>query len=181
MEDKSSVSEVISKLYKQLGRPILKFLLKRNGGDLQAAEQVLQDTFVAAYKSFHTFHHKSTYFTWLCRIAINKSADYYRQQVHERSHIVLPALDELTNIFSPEISPEEQLSLQELKSQVNKSLDLLPPEYRRLLHLKYYERLSTREICVKLNISPRSLEGKLYRAKKSLARIVLVHSPFLKE
>lgn len=177
MDSQSHAPQAISSLYKQLGRPILKLILKRNGGDVAAAESILQDTFVAAYKSFHTFHHKSTYFTWLCRIALNKMADFYRHQVHERSHLVAPALEELTNIFSPEISPEEKMSLEELKEQVNRCLDILPAEYRQLLHLKYYEQLSSKEICLKLHIAPRSLEGKLYRARKSLAAVIATDTP----
>jgi len=50
-------------------------------------------------------------------------------------------------------------------------LNLLPPEYRRLLHLKYYEELSNKQISLKLNLSARSLEGRLYRAKKLLANL----------
>jgi len=170
---------MINLLYKTWGKRILKFILKRNGGDLEVAESVLQDTFIAAFKSFHTFHNKSSYFTWLCRIALNKMADYYRRQVHYRSHFIAPGLEELGKLMSPEISPEEKLSLDELKHQVNHSLDLLPPEYRQLLHLKYYQELSTRQICLKLHLTPRQLEGRLYRARKQLA-LLLSHSGIIK-
>lgn len=131
---------------------------------MEVADQVLQDTFVAVYKSFHTFHNKSTYFTWVCRIALNKMADYYRGQVNKNSTLSL-------DIPAPIISPEEKMSLDELRAQVNNCLNLLPPEYRRLLHLKYYEELSNKEISVRLNLSERKLEGRLYRAKKLLGKI----------
>jgi len=167
----SLTSPVISALYRTLGQKVLKFILKRNGGDLEVAETVLQDTFVAVIKSFHTFHNKSTYFTWICKIALNKLADYYRQQVHTRSRIVVPAIDQLNTVVDPRLSPEEQLSLDDLRSRVNQCLDLLPPEYRRLLHLRYYQDLSLKEISLRLNLPGRSLEGKLYRAKKALAQI----------
>lgn len=162
---------LLTALYKTLGRKILATVLKRNGGDLAAAEQVLQDTFIAAYKSFHTFKRKSSYFTWLTRIALNKLADYYRDQVNRRSKTIYPTLKQLSEYPDHSLSYYENLSLLDLKSQVNKCLDLLPPEYRRLLHLKYYEELSNSDICIKLNLSPRKLEGRLYRAKKSLAKI----------
>lgn len=151
-------------LYDTLGRKILKLILKRNGGDMEVADQVLQDTFVAVYKSFHTFHNKSTYFTWICRIALNKMADYYRGQVNKNSTLSF-------DIPAPEISPEEKMALSELRAQVNNCLNLLPPEYRRLLHLKYYEELSNKEISIRLNLSERKLEGRLYRAKKMLGKI----------
>ncbi|MEK9157904.1 MAG: RNA polymerase sigma factor, partial [Patescibacteria group bacterium] len=85
----SKTHATIKFLYDTLGRKIMKLILKRNGGDMEVADQVLQDTFVAAYKSFHTFHNKSTYFTWLCRIALNKLADYYRGQVNKNFQLPL--------------------------------------------------------------------------------------------
>lgn len=173
-------NQAISKLYKQFSGSILKFILKRNGGDLQAAEQVVQDTFVAALTSFHTFHNKSTYFTWLCKIALNKMADYYRDQVHRKSKIVVPTTKQLNQILSPELTPEEKLSMDELRLALSRCLNLLPPEYRRLLHLKYYEQLSSKEISLQLNLSGRKLEGKMYRARKALATVISRFYPHLK-
>ena len=164
-------SSAIEILYHELGRKVLRVLLKRNGGDLEAAEAVLQDTFIAAHKSFHTFHRKSTYFTWLTKIALNKLADFYRHQVHYKSKIFVPSIEQFNSLVDPGLSSEEKLALDELRAKVNSCLNLLPAEYRRLLHLKYYQELSTREISLKLNLPPRSLEGKLYRAKKTLAKI----------
>jgi len=161
----------LTQLYRTLSKPVIRFILKRTGGDLEAAQQVLQGTFISVLKSFHTFHKKSTYFTWICKIALNKLADYYRDQVHYKSKVFVPSIEQFNLLIDPGLSPEEKLTLDELKSQVNKCLNLLPIEYRRLLHLKYYQELSTREIGLKLNLSPRALEGRLYRAKKALAKI----------
>jgi len=170
----------VSDLYKQLGSKILAFILKRNGGDFELASQVVQDTFVAAFKSYGTFRHKSSYFTWLCKIALHKMTDYYRQQVNSRSRVVIPTLEQLDSLVDPKISPEEKLSLDEFRQSVNRCLDLLPPEYRRLLHLKYYLDLSNTEICLKLNLTPRKLEGRLYRARQALAGVVSRRYPHLK-
>jgi RNA polymerase sigma-70 factor (ECF subfamily) len=171
----------VSELYKQLGTKILRFVLKRSGGDLNFAKQVVQDTFVAAFKSYSTFRHKSSYFTWLCKIALHKMTDYYRGQVNAHSHLVVPTLEQLDRLVDPQISPEERVSLNEFKQNVNRCLDLLPGQYRRLLHLKYYLDLSNREICLKLNLSPRKVEGRLYRARQALAGIVSRRYPHLKD
>jgi RNA polymerase sigma-70 factor, ECF subfamily len=172
--------ENISEMYHLLSHKILKFILKRNGGDLEAAEAVLQDTFISAFKSYNTFRHKSSYFTWLCKISLNKLSDYYRQQVHYKSRLVIPALNQLNSFFDPALSPVEKLSLDELRSSVNSCLDLLPPGHRQLLHLKYYRQLSGREICMQLQLTPRQLEGKLYRARHALAEVVNSLYPHLK-
>jgi RNA polymerase sigma-70 factor, ECF subfamily len=172
--------ENLTDIYTKLNRQILHFLLKRNGGDIDIAQAVLQDTFIAAFKSFHTFRHKSSYFTWLCKISLNKLSDYYRDQVNRRSRIIIPSLHQLDSILDPGLSPEEKLSLDELKRSVNACLNLLPPEHRQLLHLKYYQQLSTKEICLKLQLSPRQLEGRLYRARHSLAKVVTSQFPNFK-
>lgn len=152
---------------------LLNLLLKKSGGDWTAATEAVQEAYLAALKSYHTFRHKSSYFTWLCRIALNKLADYYKQQTNQESKIVIPSVEFLNTLFDPSLTPEEQLSLDELKHFVNKCLDQLPERYRKLLHLKYYNELSNAEICVQLHLPIRSLEGKLYRAKKALSKIVI--------
>ena len=148
----------------QLYRKLLLFLLKRTGGNYEVAQEVLQNTFLAAIKSFHTFHSKSTFFTWLCKISLNKLADYYRGQVNPKFQLPL-------DLAAPGLTPEEQASLDDLRAHVNRCLNLLPSRYRQLLHLKYYQELSTTEICLKLDLTPRKVEGRLYRAKKLLSRI----------
>ena len=150
---------------------VLRFLLKRTGGDMEVAQEVLQETWVAALRSYKTFRHKSSYFTWLCKISLNKLADYYRGQIRHRSHFLVPVVAKFNQIFDPSLSLEEKLVLDELRTKVNRCLDLLPVEYKQLLQLRYYEELSSRQISLRLKISARSLEGKLYRAKKLLARL----------
>ena len=159
MDDKTHVSE-----------KVLRFLLKRSRNP-EVAREVLQETWVAALKSYRTFGHKSTYFTWVCKIALNKLADYYRDQVRHDSKIVVPSIEKFNKIIDPHVSVEEKLMLEELKAKLNKCLDLLPWQYRQLLQMRYYEQLASREISLKLKVPVRSLEGKLYRAKKLLAKI----------
>lgn len=149
---------------------VLKFLVKRSGNP-EIAHEVLQETYLAALKSYRTFRHKSTYFTWLCKIALNKLSDYYRDQVRRNSRVIIPTIAAFNKHVDPALSAEEKMALGELKTRVNQCLDLLPPSYRRLLHLRYYEQLTLQEIQVKLRLSARRLEGRLYRAKKLLARL----------
>lgn len=159
MEEKTHVSE-----------KVLRLLLKRSKNP-EIAREVLQETWIAALKSYRTFKHKSTYFTWVCKIALNKLSDYYRDQVNKQSKVIVPSIERFNSIFDPSISVEEKIVLDELKFKVNKCLDLLPDEYRKLLQLRYYEQLACQEISLKLKIPLRSLEGKLYRAKKALTKI----------
>lgn len=156
-------------VYKEFNLPLTKFVIKRIG-DKSAAEEVIESTMVAAWKGFNTFKHKSSYFTWLCRIALNKIADYYRDQVNARSKLVVPLIEAIAHADTKTLSPEETLALKELKRSVNECLDLLPPEKRRLLQFRYWQDLSYNEIAKILGTSERSVEGQLYRARHEFAK-----------
>lgn len=163
-----------------LSKKLFKFLVKRSGGDVEASSEAVQNTYLAATRSYHTFGHKSTYFTWVCRIALNKLADYYRDQINSRSKTVIPTIEAFNSFFDPHLTPEEKLSLDELAGAVNQCLNSLPAKYRQLLQFKYYEQLSSTDICLKLNLTPRKLEGRLYRARKALATAFAKAFPHLK-
>ena len=150
---------------------VKRFIIKRLGRDSRAAEEILNEVLVAAWKGWKTFNHKSTYLTWICKIALNKISDYYRRQIRHKSHFIVPAIDSFNQILSPEISSEEKLILDELKEKVNISLNLLPENYRKLLQMRYYEQLANREISMNLKIPVRKIEGQIYRAKKMMLKI----------
>lgn len=141
------------------------------GTNQKTAEEVFEETMVAAWKGYKSFRHKSSYFTWLCRIALNKIADYYHDQVHENSRIIVPLIDSLTDIDTRGLSPEENYALKELRRSVNDCLDLLPPEKRRLLQFRYWYDYSYAQIARILRTSERSVEGRLYRAKHEFAKV----------
>jgi RNA polymerase sigma-70 factor (ECF subfamily) len=126
---------------------------------------------IAAWRGFSAFKHKSSYFTWLCRIALNKIADYYRDQVNTRSRFIFPNLKALANIESNNISPVEKIALDELRDSVNSCLNLLSPRKRRLLQFRYWQDLSYNEIAKILGVSERSVEGQIYRAKHDFAKV----------
>lgn len=159
------------RLYKQFLSPLTRFVFKKIGSDPENADIIVAETFEAAWKGYKTFKHKSSFFTWLCRIALNKIADYYRDQINRRSHLVVPTLKKVSQIESKDIPLEEKLVLDELRHKVNEILDLLPEDKRKLLQYKFYKELSYKEISIIMKISPRAVEGKIYRAKKAFAKL----------
>ena len=160
-----------SELYKKFSTPLSRFIAKRIGADEKISEEIMEETMVAAWRGLRTFRHKSSYFTWLCRIALNKIADYYHDQVNSRSGIVVPLIDSITQQDEKTLSPEESLALTELRNSVNNCLNLLPYEKRRLLWFRYWKDMSYAEISKILGISKRAVEGQLYRVKHEFAHI----------
>ena len=171
-QDKSLKYRTFAFLYRKFQLPLMKFIVKRMGGNQEAAEEVFSQTVEAALKGWYTFEHKSTYFTWVCRIALNKMADYYRHQINERSIFIAPGFEILAKIGSNQLNPEERMALDELKKCVLECIMLLPPGKRRLLYLKYWKDLSHKEIAKLMGLTERAVEGQLYRAKQTLKTVI---------
>ena len=159
------------KIYKEFAMPLTKFVMKRMGANEKEVEEVVEETVVAAWKGWNTFRHKSSYFTWLCRIALNKIADYYHDQINHNSKLIVPFIEALTDTDNRSLSPEESLALKELRKSVNSCLDLMSPEKRKLLQFRYWYDLSYTEISKILGISERAVEGQIYRAKTEFAKV----------
>jgi RNA polymerase sigma-70 factor (ECF subfamily) len=157
--------------YKKYSPILFKFIAKHLRKDQTAVEEVFEETIVAGWKGYKTFKHKSSYFTWLCRIALNKIADYYHDQIHLNSRIIVPLIDSLNNIDTKDLSPEEGLALKELRTSVNDCLNLLPYEKRQLLWFRYWKDYSYEQIGKILGISERAVEGRIYRAKEEFAKV----------
>jgi len=157
--------------YKKLALPLTKFVMKRIGADKSEVDEIVEETFVAAWRGLRTFRHKSSYFTWLCRISLNKIADYYHDQVNKKSGIIIPLIEAVTKADKKSLSPEESLALNELRKSVNDCLNLLPAEKRRLLWFRYWKDMSYTEISKVMGISKRAVEGQLYRARHEFAKI----------
>jgi RNA polymerase sigma factor (sigma-70 family) len=156
-------------LYESVSSPLFKFIAKHLRRDQTAVEEVFEETIVAAWKGYQAFEHKSSYFTWLCRIALNKIADYYHDQVNENSGIIVPIIDSLIYVDKDNLSPEEKMALEELRASVNDCLNLMPYEKRRLLWFRYWKDYSYEQISKMLGISERAVEGRIYRAKEEFA------------
>lgn len=165
--------QTFASAYQNLALPLMKFLVSRMGGNKLAAEEVFSQTVVAAWKGWNTFERRSSYFTWVCRIGLNKMADYYREEINRRSTFIVPTLESWANIKDNNLLPEEKLVLDELKTAVHNCLDLLPEDKRKLLYLRYWRGLSLKEIAVVYAASERSMEGKLYRARANFRAIYL--------
>ena len=164
-------------LYRSFALPLMKFIVKRVGGNQDMAEEVFARTVSAAWEGWNAFEHKSSFFTWVCRIALNKIADYYREEIHKESVFIAPLLEEIAGASFTELSPTERLALDELRASVRACIKLLPEDKKQLLFLRYWKEMTIREISKQLRLSERAVEGKLYRARKTLDEIISVEHP----
>jgi RNA polymerase sigma-70 factor (ECF subfamily) len=123
------------------------------------AENMAQETFLTAYSSLAGFRGENLK-AWLCRIAANKSIDCKRK----RSRF---AMDEF--IDSVELageSAEDTLIRTERIERLEHILAVLPEKYIHVVRAFYYNRLTVKEISRWLELPERTVETRLYRAKR---------------
>lgn len=161
--------------YHRLSQVVFRFIAKRTAASPEVIEEIVSQTMISAWKGWHTFRHKSSYLTWVCRIALNKIADYYRSRFNRESKLIAPLIESLIEPQEPNF--EEQIAIDELKLSMSRWLSLIPPESRRILHLKYWEEATNAKIGETLGISTKAVEAKLYRARKALASVVAKEGP----
>ena len=135
------------------------------------AEDIVQETFLAALKSAKGFKGRSSAYTWLCSIAYHKVADHYRRQSRERKRMVSGIdVDTVDDTENPgrQPQPDSLIESAETRQVVNEALAKLPWDYRQVLILKYLEEMSVLEIGQIMDRSPKSIEGLLTRSRKAL-------------
>ncbi len=152
-------------IYQEHSRQIYYLALRFLGNPIQA-EDATHDVFLKAYRKLNEFRGDSAMRTWLYRIAINHCKNLL-QNWHQR-HMVSNADDSLweTAVASTE-SPLRVLEIKELGQRIQKTLDLLPEEYRLLLLLVADQQMSYDAIATLTRQSADAVRGKLHRARKA--------------
>jgi len=139
------------------------------------AEDLVQDTFVSAYKNIDSFKGDSAVKTWLFAILKNKIIDHYRKQSTKKE---FASSDAIENSFFEKnghwnASAPKQLVFNLDKEQENKELlfvienckNKLPKNFQAVFTLKYFEDMDSDEICKQLGISPSNYWVMIHRAK----------------
>jgi RNA polymerase sigma-70 factor (ECF subfamily) len=137
--------------------------------DHNAAQDIVQETFLAALKSVGKFRGESRPYTWLYSIAHKKVIDFYRR----RSRDIKRETKLSENLAAGHDGDPTDDGPSEL---VQQTLNCLPLHYRQVLMLKYAEEMPVTEIGRIMGRSPKSVEGLLSRARKELRNKLMVKS-----
>jgi RNA polymerase sigma-70 factor (ECF subfamily) len=162
--------EAFGLLVTRYAEPVLN-LAHRLVGDPAEAQDVAQETFLAAFRALPGFRGESRFSTWLYRIAVNKCRDWLRakQSRAERSQSQEDE-QELADLAVETDTPERVLSLKELGGHLERALQELPLAYREAFLLKHVEGLSYEEMGRILNVGADALKMRVYKARARLRR-----------
>ncbi len=158
-------SPEIGAIYEEHSRQIYYLALRFLGDPIQA-EDAAHDVFLKAYRKLGEFRGESAMRTWLYRITINHCKNLL--QTWHRRHMVNNADESLweTTVAATD-SPLRVLEIKELGQRIQKTLDVLPGEYRLLLLLVSDQQMSYDEIATLTEQSADAVRGKLHRARKA--------------
>lgn len=144
--------------------------------DKGVAEDLVQDTFAAAWKGRNRFEGKCSERTWLVGILRHKIYDHLRFTCRERAvrSDNFPREDEEDSITwihqaaDECLHPTRRMELSEFKANLELALGKLPPRIAQVFQLYEIEERPNREVCAELNISESNLWVMLHRARKQL-------------
>ena len=144
-------------------------LAHRMVGDAMQAEDLMQDTFLSAWRNLPQFRAEARFSTWLYRIATNKCKDWLRSH-RKRDEIRDGEEDgpDLNNLIVDPTNPEQELSRKQVAQSLEQALQDLPVLYREPFVLKHVEGLSYEEISEILNAGPDALKMRVYKARVRL-------------
>ena len=149
-------------------------------GDAGVAEDLVQDTFLAAFKGRERFTGQSSERTWLVSILRHKICDHLRHTCRERAvRADVPASygdDEawedavmwLHDVAAESQSPSRRIELAEFRANLELALGKLPPRVAQVFQLYEVEERPNGEVCQRLNISESNLWVMLHRGRKQL-------------
>ncbi|WP_165852305.1 RNA polymerase sigma factor [Chryseobacterium pennae] len=149
--------------------PKLLGICRRYIQDLHTAEDILQDSFIAAIQNIHQLKDEKMLFAWLKKIVVNNALQYLRKSNKETfitdelpetfdASLAMSNTDEKVNILAYDFTQEELLS----------SIDSLPNHHKSVFNLYFIENYSHAEIANQLGITINTSKSHLLRAKKAV-------------
>ena len=148
-------------------------------GDDHDAEEVVQEAFVRAFGALARFEGRSTFATWVTRIAYHEALRSRRKrkrvQLNDTQNI-----DQSTSVATSSV--ENELQRTEAREMVTHAYDKLSANHRTVIMLRLIEGLSTRETAECMRVSESNVKVLLHRAKAKLVEVIEERSiPDLRE
>jgi len=128
------------------------------------ADDVLQNTFIKAFKNINKFKGDSSLFTWLYRIATNESLNFLKKK---KRHFFFP-IEDHEKAMEEHLDHSSHISGDEIQKTLQRLILKLPEKQRLVFNLKYFEDLSYEEMSVITDTSIGALKASYHHAIKKI-------------
>ncbi len=157
---KEEFKRSIGELYPRLHRAMSAYL----AGSSVESEDILQETFLKAYRNINTFKNQSSLYTWLYSIARNLAIDEFRKRKHEKLRSATP-VDEFDIAYETDSTEDKREEIQLLR----KAIAELPELLRSIVVMKTIDGMTYPEISEITGVNEQTLKNRMFRARKELA------------
>jgi RNA polymerase sigma-70 factor (ECF subfamily) len=142
-------------------------------GSQQDAEDVVQETFLRAFRKLKGFEDRAHFSTWLYRIAVNCSLDWMRK--HRKHNEFNDSVEQECEVSYPAqregvSTPEQMIFRIEVQKRVKSALQDLSPQERSAFILRHYEGMSIEEIAEALGMRSNAAKHSIFRAVRKMRR-----------
>ena len=161
--DKNAFNGLMEKYYK----PVLNVIYRFYGCEKEEAEDVAQEVFLRVLKGIDNFEGRSSFFTYLYKVAMNLCFTKRKLEKTVKISIDDPETSE-SLLIDNEGFVEREYERRELEITIKKAVQSLPIEQRSVVILARFQNLSYEEIAGALNISVQAVKSRLHRAMMSL-------------
>jgi RNA polymerase sigma-70 factor (ECF subfamily) len=148
----------------------------RSVADEETAKDLTQEVFVKAWFALARVQERARFSTWLFQIAANLCRDHARSKATRNARMTNPMVRERDDgstverdFTHPGMSPDNQAQTNESMAVLQRAIAGLPAELREAFILGAIDQLPHKEIAAILGISPKAVEVRIYRARKTLA------------
>jgi len=182
LTDRAAVDEVLAGkhesfrvLVERHGRKVFGLAYRMTGNE-HDADEVVQETFLRSFKRLDSFEARSSFSTWLYRIASNCALDLLAKRKQEKLHIVeneareddLNAEERAMEYATSQPGPERMLLSSELRERVAAAMKRLTPGERTAFVLRHFEGQSISEIGTTLKLRDEAVKNTVFRAVKKM-------------
>ena len=148
--------------------PLMKYIIAPIVKNPHDREDCLSEAAMRVWDRIGQFQpERGSWSAWLTAVTRNTALNYARKNSRQSG-----AEEISEDIPSPELTPEEIVLQKERQAEVDRALSRLSPKEKILFYRKYYYRQSTAQIASELGLSERAVEGKLYRLRKQLRKML---------
>ena len=158
--------EHFAELYRRYFQRIYSFVYTRMRNHAET-EEVVQETFLAVFRSFERYRGQSSLLSWIYGIAKNTTNNTIRRAKSQTERIDLADYDDLIPRASLGVgTPGEQIDLYRFQDQLAQRLDSLADWQAEIFEMRHFENLSIPEISKRTKRSSDAVRSSLYRVKR---------------
>jgi RNA polymerase sigma-70 factor (ECF subfamily) len=160
-------TNALERFYEQYADSLYAYIYHWSGGVKEDAEDIWQESLLAAIRGLDAFQGQSRLFTWLCAIARRKTADHFRRLGRSVEALSVELVEDMPELIDRAPLPEAWVQAKTTCMHVVTVLQALPDDYRQALVARYAHEKSVKDIARLLGKSYKATESILSRARSA--------------